>query len=153
MDIRSIARTIGRKRSLCTLWVAIALAVLLGAPQTASASEIMFVVNPKVRVNEVSLGELREIFLGDVNSLAGARVNAVFLQKGPVHELFLKTIGKTQSGLESVWRLQVFTGKGLRPRSFADEDAAIAYIVATPGAIGYVGSGKPAPGIKVLKLK
>ena len=46
----------------------------------------------------------------------------------------------------------VFTGKGAMPRSFDTEDALVAYVGATPGAIGYVSEEKAGAAVKFSTL-
>lgn len=129
------------------------LAVALIAVRTARADDLIIVANNSVKAVTISQDEARDVFLGDSNSLGGSHVAPVVLQKGSVQAAFLQLVGKSESAFEATWRKQVFTGKGSMPRAFESEDALIAYVSSTPGAVGYVSAAKAAGGVKVLKLK
>jgi ABC-type phosphate transport system substrate-binding protein len=129
-------------------------AAVLGMLVTAaSARDLEIVANNSVKVAAISEGDVRDVFLGESNSVGGSKVVPVVLAKGGAQEAFLQLLGKTESAFQATWRKQVFTGKGTLPRAFDNEEALVAYVSATPGAIGYVGTGKPVGGVKVLQLK
>ena len=119
----------------------------------ARADDLIIIANNSVKAVAISQNEVRDGFLGDANSLAGSRVVPVVLQKGPVYDSFLQLVGKSESLFEATWHKQVFTGKGAMPHTCGSEDALIAFVVATPGAVGYVSAGKSPAGVKVQKIK
>ena len=135
----------------------VAITAMLGfffaAARIVRADDLVIIANNSVKAAAISQDEARDVFLGDANSLGGSHVVPVVLQKGPVHEAFLQLVGKSESVFEATWRKQVFTGKGSMPHACDSEDALIAYVGATPGAVGYVSGSKPAAGVKVLKMK
>jgi hypothetical protein len=130
-----------------------ALLMLVAAVPAVSAGEVAIIANSSFKADVVSEGDARDVFLGESNSVSGAKVVPVVLQKGGAQEAFLRLIGKSESALQATWRRQVFTGKGTMPRSFDSEEALLDYVSATPGAIGYASPGKTLAGVKVLKLK
>jgi ABC-type phosphate transport system substrate-binding protein len=120
----------------------------------ANAADVSVIANASVKVTEVSSNELRDLFLGDKSALEGSKAIPVTLSKGGTHEAFLEQyVGKTDAAFKALWRKQVFTGKGTMPRSFDTEEALVAFVNATPGAVGYVSSSKAGAGVKVLKVK
>lgn len=121
--------------------------------RAARADDLVIIANNSVKAEVISQNELRDVFLGDANSLGGSHVLPVVLQKGPVHDAFLQLVGKSEPVFEATWRKQVFTGKGSMPHACVSEDALIAFVGATPGAVGYVSAGKSPAGVKVLKIK
>jgi ABC-type phosphate transport system substrate-binding protein len=149
-----------RTKSICTrIWnrkvlvIAAMPGLLFATVRIARADDLMIVANNGVKAEVISQNELRDVFLGDANSLAGSHVVPVVLQKGPAHDAFLQLVGKSGPVFEATWRKQVFTGKGSMPHACASEDALIAFVGATPGAVGYVSPGKSTAGVKVLKIR
>lgn len=76
------------------------------------------------------------------------------LKNGKTHEEFLDTyLDRTIHRFVSYWRQMVFTGKGMPPKSFANEAALIDFVAATPGAVGYISEAKLVPGVQVLSVR
>ena len=138
------------------LGIAAVLAVFVAgtpATPTVSSEDLTIIANSNVKATAISQSEARDVFLGESTSVGGSRVTPVVLQKGPAQEAFLQLVGKTESGLQASWRMKVFTGKGVMPHACDSEDALVAYVSATPGAIGYISAGKTPAGVKVLSFK
>jgi len=149
-NMKGLLMRIWKRQLIATAAV---LAVSLIAVQTARADDLLIIANHSVKAESISQDEARDIFLGDSNSLGGSHVAPVVLQKGASQTAFLQMVGKSESAFEATWRKQVFTGKGSMPHACESEDALIAYVGATPGAVGYVSAGKSPAGVKVLKVK
>jgi ABC-type phosphate transport system substrate-binding protein len=141
------------KQSLVRLLAVLAL--VAGAVRLARAADVVIIANQSVKAAEVSADDIRDVFLGEKSTLAdGSRVTPVTLKSGAVHEAFLaRYIKKDDAAFRAVWRKQVFTGKGSMPRTMESEDALIAYVAATPGAIAYIAAGKAHGGAKTLHVK
>ncbi len=78
----------------------------------------------------------------------------VILKNGKTHEEFLdKYLHRTSHRFVSFWRQMVFTGKGVPPKSFADEAALSAFVAATPGAVGYVTDTSVLPKVQTLSVR
>jgi ABC-type phosphate transport system substrate-binding protein len=133
--------------------IAVVLGISLAFAQSSQAADIVIIANNNVKPTEISQGDARDVFLGESNSVGGSTVAPVVLQKGPAHDALLAFVGKNEGAFDGTWRKQVFTGKGSMPHACESEDALIAYVSATPGAIGYVSAGKSPAGVKILKLK
>ena len=52
----------------------------------------------------------------------------------------------------SFWQQQIFAGKDVPPDTKASDADVIAFVSATPGAIGYVSAGAAVAGVKVVKV-
>jgi hypothetical protein len=75
------------------------------------------------------------------------------LKSGPVHgEFVADLVGRSEHRFASYWRQMVFTGKGVPPKSFASEDDLVAFVKATPGAVGYVSPETDVTGVKILTV-
>lgn len=101
------------------------------------------IVHPESGVATLSVKQTRSIFLGKSSKFPGGKkAIAIHQHEGtPSHiEFAEKVLGKNQSQLKSYWTKLVFSGKGLPPKSVADDLAVIDFVEKTPGAVGYVGS-------------
>ena len=51
-------------------------------------------------------------------------------------------LGKTESQFRSTWTQLLFTGKAQAPKQFDSEDDLKKFVSSTPGAVGFIDSGK-----------
>lgn len=120
----------------------------------ASAQSVKVIANSSVRVDAISPSELRSVFLEEKSSLPGSgHVEPVLAKGGPAHEAFLKQVlGRSDSDLQLYYRSLAFTGRGAVPRTLDSDEAVVAYVAKTRGAIGYVSAGADAEGVRTLDL-
>jgi ABC-type phosphate transport system substrate-binding protein len=97
--------------------------------------------------------QVAKIFMGQTKTFSGgAEATPVDLKEGPVREDFgNKILKKNPSQLKALWARQIFTGGAKPPRELASEDEVLKFVASTPGAIGYVDSGKANSSVKVVK--
>lgn len=119
-----------------------------------AAGEVTLIVNEGVGLDSISAGDIKNIMLGKSKKWDdGTKVVIGTLKKGDVHEAFTTSIaGKTGSQFKSTWKKLVITGKGIQPKSFADEVALMEYVAKTKGAVGYVSAGTSLSGVKELAV-
>lgn len=112
------------------------------------------IVNSDAGVSSVSAETVKNVFLGKTTKLDnGTKVTFAVLKGGAAHESFLSdVVGKSPSQFLSYWRKLAFSGKGSMPQEFESEDALVAYVQSTPGAIGYVSEGTATDGVTVVSL-
>ena len=129
-----------------------ALAVLTaGAVQ---AADVKIIANESVGATSISAEEIKGVFLSTKTSLSdGSHVVPVLEKGGPVHEAFLKELGKSDSALETYYRTLVFTGKASMPKTLGADTEVVAYVAKTKGAIGYIGADAVTDGLKTLEMK
>jgi hypothetical protein len=134
--------------------LSMATAAVLG-PSCARAADIKFIANPSVMASDVSMDDLKRVFLVTKNSLGGgSHVEPVLEKSGPAHEAFLKEVaGKSDAALSIYYRSLVFTGKASMPKTLDSDAAVAAYVAKTRGAIGYISISSAAPGAKILEVK
>ena len=126
----------------------------LGVATPAAAADFKLVANPSVKASEISIDDLKSVFLATKTALSdGSQVEPVLAKTGPAHEAFLKDLGKTSAALSTYYRSLVFTGKGSMPKICATDAEVIEYVSKTKGAIGYVAAGTNAPGTKTLDVR
>lgn len=120
----------------------------------ASAQGVKVIANSSVRVSSISPSDLKSVYLEEKSSLAGSgHVEPVLAKAGPAHEAFLKhVLGRTDSDLQMYYRSLVFTGRGSVPKTLDSDEAVVAYVAKTRGAIGYVSTGTNAEGVRSLDL-
>ena len=61
-------------------------------------------------------------------------------------------IGKEIASVNSYWQQQVFSGRASPPVVKPSDAEVVAYVAATPGAIGYVAADATVAGVKVLTV-
>lgn len=109
------------------------------------------VTHDSVTEDSLSASELQKIFLGKKSTWSdGSKIVPVILNSGATHEAFLGLISKSSTQFTAYWQQMLFTGQGVPPQRFETEAELLAFVAATPGAIGYIG-GSPAD-IKVLLI-
>jgi len=129
-------------------------AILLVANVVLNA-EPVFVANPKVSDSSLSKETVDGILKGRVKSWpSGGRVLLTTLKEGSVNDAVLSTYaGMNSSQFESNWNRLVFTGRAAQPKSFSSDKELVAYVAATPDALGYVDSASVTPNVKVIKVE
>jgi hypothetical protein len=120
----------------------------------AQAADLKIIANVSVKASEISLDDLKAVFLITKQSVDGSDVMPVLIKAGAAHEALLKDVlGKSDTALGTYYRSLVFTGKAAMPKSLATEAEVIAYVAKTKGAVGYVSAAAATPGVKTLALK
>jgi TonB family protein len=120
----------------------------------AYAQGVKVIANSSVQATSISASDLKSVYLEEKSSLAGSgHVEPVLAKGGPAHDAFLKQVlRRTDSDLQMYYRSLVFTGRGSVPRTLDSDQAVIAYVAKTRGAIGYVSGGTNAEGVRTLDL-
>lgn len=114
------------------------------------------IVNPKNPIESVEREFLRNAWLKKEEEWAdGDTIRPIDLSwKFAVRDRFTRqVIKKTPAQLKSYWSQQVFSGKGVPP---AEADAVadvIGYVLANPGAVGYVPFDVDPHGAKVIEVR
>lgn len=132
------------------------LVIMAGLAAAAlQAAEVKVIANTSVAASDISVDDLKHVFLMTKSSLSdGSHVEPVVEKGGAAHEAFLKDyVGKTDAALETYYRSLVFTGKGTMPKTLASDAEVMAYVAKTKGAIGYVSAGAALAGVKQLEVK
>lgn len=113
----------------------------------------LVIVNTAATDTGVSKDVLKALYNGRKRSLpSGARVEILDLD-GAVHDRFVTDmLDSSPAQYTTYWQRLVFTGQGKLPRVFASEKDLVAYVAATPGAIGYIDAATAHDGVKVLTI-
>ncbi len=138
-----------KRRAFCLL-----AAVVIFGWVRALGGEVKVIANRTVRADAISAAELRKVFLEERITLSdGTHVEPVLERDGPVHEAFLREcLGRTDEDLQNYYRSLVFSGRGSMPKELGSDEAVVAYVEKTRGAIGYVSAGTNTDGVKTLAI-
>jgi len=142
------------KHSIRILIAAVVLAMV--APLNAlRAQDYKVVVNSATTVASMSKAEVARLFLKqDTRWKDGKPVAVVDLPPASaVRQGFSKTVlGKDVGSVNSYWQQQVFSGRASPPVVKQSDADVVAYVAATPGAVGYVSADAAASGVKTLTV-
>ena len=119
----------------------------------ADTEGVIIIANYSIGNDEISVRELRDVFLGNRGQIMGVSIQPVILNDPKIHDLFLHAyIGRQSAQFLMHWRNVVFTGRGRFPRSFENIEEVVEYVRRTEGAIGYISGPLPENGYKVLVI-
>jgi len=138
--------------------VAVLAVVTLGLSSASTASDTRYkvIVHPKNPVASIDRDYLRNIFLkkeSDWNR--GETIRPVDLSaKFVVRDEFTHDVlRKTPAQLRSYWNQQIFSGKGVPPPEASSPREVVAYVLANPGAVGYIPADVDSGEAKVVEVR
>jgi len=135
--------------------IVVALAVALCAGR-AAAQDFKVIVHPGVAASDIASADLAKIFLKQSSQFPGGGA-VVPVDQGKASAaraaFTQKVLGKSVGAIDTYWQQQIFSGKDVPPVAKSNDDEVVAFVKATPNAIGYVASGAAAGGVKVLAVK
>jgi ABC-type phosphate transport system substrate-binding protein len=124
--------------------------------QPGPGVRIRVVVHPSSNVSTLTRAEVSAIFMKRTRSWPdGAEIVPVDQPpRSGVREQFSRAVhGKSVAYVTRYWQRLIFSGRGLPPHQESDDHSVLAFVRATPGAIGYVdGSVSIAAGVKVVEV-
>jgi ABC-type phosphate transport system substrate-binding protein len=130
------------------------LLALWAGPAPAAEPALLVVAHPAVTVTELSRAQLSRFFLKKTTQWPDAslvrpvepldpRLREAFAQQ--VHE-------RSAAAIAAYWNALIFSGRELPPLEKSTDADVIAYVRATPGAIGYVSAGADTSGVKIVTV-
>lgn len=95
---------------------------------------------------------LQRLYAGRVVSIGEQAATPINYPAGhPLRERFLAMVmGQSEEQYTGYWLVRRYVGKGAPPLVLPDVDAVVAYVLVTPGALGYVPLSKVPPGGNVI---
>ena len=147
------------KHSGTLLLVALALLISVynfSSAQTPRDNDIAVVVNPDTPVTDLSLAEVRNVFLGE-RQYWNAKLPVVLLIRAPVareRDVVLRVIYQmTEVQFKQYWVAKIFRAEVTAPPKIVySNDLQYELVSAIPGAIAIVDSRNVRPGVKVLRV-
>lgn len=145
-------------RMLVGLALVVAVLGLAGAATSVGAGEERFqvIVHPENRVDTLSREFLRNAFLKKSTEWGpGGTIRPVDLSsKFSVREQFVHDVlKKTPSQLKTYWNQQIFSGKGVPPPEAKSAADVVSYVLANPGAVGYLPADADPGKAKVVRMR
>lgn len=138
--------------------VAACLSLLWLPPSSAEGHEVdvAVVVQPDTPVSNLSLAEVRKIFLGD-RQYWTASTPVVLLIRAPVareRNVVLKIIYQmSESQFKQYWIAKIFRAEAASaPKVVYSNDMASELVTALPGAIAFIDARDVRPGTKVVRV-
>jgi ABC-type phosphate transport system substrate-binding protein len=119
-------------------------------------ADVAVVVNPDTPVSNLSLVEVRKIFLGD-RQYWSANTPVVLLMRAPVareRDVVLKVIYQmSESQFKQYWIAKIFRAESVSPPKVVySSDMANDLVTALPGAIAFVDSRDVRSGTRVVRV-
>ena len=126
---------------------------LLAAASLLPAEDVI-VLNGASTVSVMTSDQAKDLFLGKKSSWDdGSKVVVVVAKDGPGSDSVMKLVGKSEQQFQTAWKKLIFTGKGSMPEMADSDDAVVAFVAKTPGAIGMVDKAKVKDGVKAIPVQ
>ena len=126
------------------------------APALADGPGFQVIVNTSNPAQAITRRQLSDMFLKKLTHWPdGTTVEPVEPpEKSMTRAYFLSDVmgGRSALALKTFWQKRVFSGRDTPPLEKASDEEVVAFVKATPGAIGYVAATAPVAGVKVLEL-
>ncbi len=118
--------------------------------------DVAVVVHPDTPISNLSLSEVRKVFLGD-RQYWSTNVPVVLLIRAPVareRNVVLKIIYQmSESQFKQYWIAKIFRAEAATaPKVVYSNDMANQLVTAIPGAIAFIDSKDVKPGTKVVRV-
>ena len=126
------------------------LAVLLAFAAQVQAQGVLIVANTAERDLKLTRIEVRNLFMGEASDLA---LDAIALPPDSLTRVLFNTkvMGLAESRIQAYWAQMRFSGRKRPPKEFENEAAALRYVLANEGAVGYFSQDTPLPeGLVIL---
>jgi ABC-type phosphate transport system substrate-binding protein len=124
--------------------------------QSAGEGDVAVVVNDDTPVTDLSLAEVRKVFLGE-RQYWNAKLPVVLLVRAPVareRDVVLRVIYQmTEAQFKQYWVAKIFRAEVTSPPKIVySNDMQYDLVTAMPGAIAFVDSRNVRPGVKVVRV-
>lgn len=129
--------------------------ILLSLLTAAIAPAVeLIIANPSVKVASLPAAEIKAFFNGSRTAWPDKSAVVIALASaGPGQEALMTFLGKSSSQFQTTWRKRVFTGSGLMPTSLPDDQAVVAFVAKTPGAIAMISLEAAPAGVNVVAVQ
>jgi ABC-type phosphate transport system substrate-binding protein len=144
-----------KQKSLAVLLLAAICVVALA--QTSTNVDIAVVVHPDTPITNLSMAEVRKVFLGD-RQYWSTNVPVVLLIRAPVareRDVVLKRIYQmSDAQFKQYWIAKIFRAESASaPKVVYSNDMANELVSAIPGAIAFIDSREVRPGVKIVRVE
>jgi len=124
--------------------------------QTTRGSDIAVVVQSETPISDLSLAEVRKVFLGE-RQYWNAKLPVVLLIRAPVareRDVVLRIIYQmSEAQFKQYWVAKIFRAEAASPPKIVySNDMQYELVSAIPGAIAFVDARNVRPGVKVVRV-
>jgi ABC-type phosphate transport system substrate-binding protein len=136
--------------------IAAVLVTMLFSAGAAFAEGFKIVVHPSNNLSSATKSEISDYLLKrKVTWPNGTPVVPVDQpEKSAVRAAVLRDVfGRSASAIKSYWQQQIFSGRAIPPTEKASDQEVIAFVQASPGAIGYVSQTAEVRGVTVITVR
>jgi hypothetical protein len=142
-------------KPLAALLLNCLIGLILSPRSLAQAVDVAVVVNPTSPAVNVSLADLRKMFVGEKRTWPGGIPSKLILRAPGSHEqlVLLRLVGMSESEYKRYWTAQVFRGEAdAEPFTAPSLGMAKEATQAFAGAMSLVDTQDLKPGMKVIKV-
>jgi ABC-type phosphate transport system substrate-binding protein len=131
-----------------------ALGLFAAVPTPAGETAFVVVAHPAVTVSELPRVQLSRLFLKRSTQWPdGSPVRPVEPLDPKLRESFARRVHeRSPADVAAYWNALIFSGRELPPLEKATDTDVVAYVRATPGAIGYVAAGTDTTGLALVTV-
>ena len=145
-----------RVRKLLVIFVALLALAPAAFSQASKAGDIAVVTNAQTPVSDLSLADVRKVFLGE-RQYWTSEMPVILLVRAPVareREVVLRTIYQmTESQFKQYWVAKIFRSEAVSaPKIVYSADMSNQLLSVIPGSIAFMQAKDVGPGLKVLKV-
>jgi len=143
-------------RSILIISPVLALVINCGFAATLQRGKVAIIVNPGVPVNELSLSELRRVFMGE-RQYWNPSLRVTLILRGPIsweRDAVLRTVYRmSEAQFRHYWIRKIFADEiTTTPKIANSNERALQLVAQTPGAITFVDASQIPDGAKVVKI-
>ena len=147
------------KRATTLIWMAFWICFVPqphSAAQTTRGADIAVVVHPDTPISDLSLTEVRKVFLGE-RQYWNSKLPVALLIRAPVareRDVVLRVIYQmSEAQFKQYWVAKIFRAEVASPPKIVySNDMQYDLLTAIPGAIAFVDARNLRPGMKVLRV-
>ena len=124
-------------------------------PAPARADGYQVIANASVGAASLAKAQISQMFLKKLGKWPDGKpvVACDQAKSAAIRDAFSKAVhGRGAAAIVAFWQQQIFSGADVPPAEKATEAEVIAFVKATPGAIGYVSAGADLGGAKVITV-
>ena len=141
---------------LAVVWLVTLMSERHTGAQTTRGTDIAVVVQSETPVSDLSLAEVRKVFLGE-RQYWNAKMPVVLVIRAPVareRDVVLRVIYQmSEAQFKQYWVAKIFRAEAASPPKIVySSDMQYELVSAIPGAIAFVDARNVRPGLKVVRV-
>ena len=147
--------TIWRIFIRCTQLILLAIPVLLLVAPVVVADEYAIITNKNNPVQTITALDAKRIFLGKKTSWQDDNQIVIIINHNPqiLNSFIRGTVNKSHTQFTIYWKKQLFSGRGVLPKSFKTDKEVLDFVAAHENAIGYIAASSMDDSIKKVTIQ